>query len=196
MKKIIIFLLINILFQNNSYASKWGKGELKLDDYVVEKFIEYIKGNVSKSPHLFAVSVDGWGYNYYYCSTGSSCQGGDEQILQECSRYSKGVECFLFARKRTIKWKNDFNPGKGKISKISSKWTDAEIRNKLTELGFLGNTTSLSSTSDNTKTTSKILNNEKKENTVEQLEALTSLYKSGLLTKEEFSKAKAKILND
>ena len=84
MKKIFIFLLINILFQSNSYASKWGKGELKLDDYVVEKFIEYIKGNVSKSPHLFAVSVDGWGYNFYYCSTGSSCRGGDEQILQEC----------------------------------------------------------------------------------------------------------------
>ena len=78
--------------------------KVKLNDYVVEKFIEYIKGNVSKSPHLFAVSVDGWGYNFY-CSTGSSCRGGDEQILQECSRYSKGVECFLFARNRTIKWK-------------------------------------------------------------------------------------------
>ena len=155
MKKIFIFLLINILFQSNSYASKWGKGELKLDDYVVEKFIEYIKGNVSKSPHLFAVSVDGWGYNFYYCSTGSSCRGGDEQILQECSRYSKGVECFLFARNRTIKWKNNINPGKGKISKISSKWTDAEIRNKLTELGFLGNTTLSTSSNEINETKEK-----------------------------------------
>jgi hypothetical protein len=39
----IIILLI--LVNSNSYAaSKWGKGELKLDDFVVEGFIQYIKG--------------------------------------------------------------------------------------------------------------------------------------------------------
>ena len=151
----ILTLLFALTFSNvNSYAgSKWGKGELKLDDYVVDKFIEYVKGNASKSPYLFAVSIDGWGYNYYYCSSGSNCQGGDEQILQECARYSKDVECFLFARKRTIKWKNGINPGKGKASKISRKWSDAEIRNKLTELGFLGTTTSSSSSSNEIKET-------------------------------------------
>ena len=37
---------------------------------------------------------------------------------------------------RTIKWDNDINPGKGKMSRINSKWTDQEIRDKLTELGF------------------------------------------------------------
>tara|TARA_B100000902_G_scaffold393540_1_gene448007 strand:- start:1302 stop:2111 length:810 start_codon:yes stop_codon:yes gene_type:complete len=161
MKKIIAIIFILILFNSNSNAgSKWGKGELKLDDYVVEKFIEYIRGNTSRSPYLFAVSIDGWGYNYYYCSSGSNCQGGDEQILQECARYSKDVECFLFARKRTIKWKNGINPGKGKASKISSKWSDAEIKSKLTELGFLGSKTT-SSSSTNT-TTKKV---EKKEDT-------------------------------
>jgi hypothetical protein len=138
------------LFSGNvQSASKWGKGELKLNDFVVEKFLEYIKGNVSKSPYMFAVSIDGMGYNYYYCKSGSSCRGGDEQILQECSRISKEVECFLFASRRTIKWKNGINPGKGKISKISRKWSDAEIRAKLTELGFLGSSTS--STSSTTK---------------------------------------------
>ena len=145
-------MVLGLLLNGNANASsKWGKGELKLDDYVVKKFIEYIKGNVTKTPYLFAVSKDGWGYQYYYCASGGGCAGGDEQILEECRRYSKDVECFLFARKRTIKWKNGINPGKGKVSKISSKWSDAEIRNKLTELGFLGNSTSSSSSTSEIK---------------------------------------------
>ena len=153
----IIILLI--LVNSNSYAaSKWGKGELKLDDFVVEGFIQYIKGGFSKTPALFAVSIDGMGYHYYYCSQGMSCDGGGAQILEECSKYWNDVECFLFARKRTIKWKNGINPGKGKASKISSKLSDSEIRAKLNELGFLGSKTT-SSSSENT-TTKKI---EKKE---------------------------------
>jgi hypothetical protein len=147
MKKLFSYLFILTLCSSTAFAgSKWGKGELKLDDFVVEKFIEYIRGNVSKTPYIFAVSIDGWGYNYYYCGSGGGCQGGGENILKECSRYSKGVECFLFARKRTIKWKNGINPGKGKVSKISSKWSDVEIRAKLTELGFLGSGSSSTTT--------------------------------------------------
>ena len=145
--------ILFIFFTGNALAgSKWGKGELKLDDYVVKAFIEYIRGGVTKTPYMFAVSIDGWGYNYYYCGSGGGCEGGDQNILEECSRYSKDVECFLFARKRTIKWKNGINPGKGKASKISSKWSDDEIREKLTELGFLG-TVASSSTSNDVKET-------------------------------------------
>ncbi len=159
MKNFLFFLFSIILINNSSYAgSKWGKGELKLDGYVVDKFIEYVKGGHSETPYLFAVSKDGWGYNYYYCSAGSQCQGGAEQILEECKRYSKDVECFLFARKRTIKWKNGINPGKGKVSKISSKLSATEIKAKLTELGFLGTTDSPSTSSDsssNSSTTKK-----------------------------------------
>ena len=194
MKKILTTIFIFILFNSNSYAgSKWGKGELKLDDFVVEKFIEYIKGGHTQTPYLFAVSKDGWGYNYYYCRSGMNCQGGDEQILEECSRYSKDVECFLFARKRTIKWKNGINPGKGKASKISSKLSDSEIRAKLTELGFLGSS-SKSSSSTNT-TTSETKKIEKKSNLTKELKELKELFDAGVLTKEEFEKAKKKILN-
>ena len=161
MRKIFGIVVLAILLSGNAYGgSKWGKGELKLDEYVVEKFIEYLRGNVTQTPYLFAVSKDGWGYNYYYCPSGGGCEGGAEQILEECAKYSNNVECSLFARKRTIKWKNGINPGKGKASKISSSWSDAEIRNKLTELGFLGNITSSSSSSSDTK---KI--EEKKEDT-------------------------------
>ena len=85
---------------------------------------------------LFAVSEDGWGYNYYYCESGMACSGGAENILKECSKYSNGVDCYLFASKRTVRWKNGINPGKGKASKFSRKWSDAEIKQKLIELGF------------------------------------------------------------
>jgi len=149
-KKILVILVLSLIFSTNvQSASKWGKGDLQLDDFVVEAFIEYIKGNASKAPYMFAVSIDGYGYNYYYCQSGSTCRGGDEQILQECSRYSKDIECFLFASRRTIKWKNGINPGKGKASKISRKLSDTEIRAKLTELGFLGGSTSSTSTNTN-----------------------------------------------
>ena len=155
MKKFLLILFLGFLLTGNTQASsKWGKGELKLDDFVVEKFMEYLRGNVSKTPYLFAVSVDGWGYMYYYCKAAAACRGGAEQILQECSRYSKDQECYLFASRRTIKWKNGINPGKGKASKISSKWSDAKIRARLTELGFLGSKTT-SSSSANTITKKK-----------------------------------------
>ena len=39
------------------------------------------------------------------------------------------------------------------------------------------------------------LSNDQSEDTVEQLNKLNDLYKSGVLTKDEFEKAKKKILN-
>ncbi len=188
MKKLLAIVVLGLLLSGNAYAAKkWGKGELKLSPLVTEKFIEYIKGNQSKAPYLFSVSIDGSEYQYYYCGAGlNNCRGGDEHILEQCEKYSKGVKCFLFARNRTIKWKNGINPGKGKASTINSKWSDEEIIAKLTELGFLGEATS---TEEKISTTNK-------GNTVEQLETLTKLYESGNLTKEEFDAAKKKVLSD
>ena len=49
--------------------------------------------------------------------------------------------CKIFAKRRTIKWKNGINPGKGKMSRINSKLDLNGLKAKLTELGFYGNTT-------------------------------------------------------
>ena len=140
MKKFISVIVLYLLFSSSANSGpKWGKGDLQLSDYVAESFIRYIKGNVSQTPHKFAVSKDGLGYQFYYCSTGSTCSGGDSLILEECSKNSGGTECFIFASRRTIKWKNGTNPGKGNASKFSRKWSDQEIYAKLTELGFYNN---------------------------------------------------------
>ena len=105
MKKLLGILVLVLLLSTNAFAGKkWGSGELKLSPFVTDKFIEYIKGNQTRAPYLFSVSIDGRAYRYYYCGSGlNNCRGGDEQILQECERSSKGVQCFLFARNRTIK---------------------------------------------------------------------------------------------
>ena len=67
-KNILFFSLIAFFLSNTAFAkTKWGKGDLQLSDYVVDVFIEYIKGNSSKSPYMFAVSHDGETFNYYYC---------------------------------------------------------------------------------------------------------------------------------
>ena len=124
---------------------------------------------------------------FYYCrqSTGA-CQdrGGIQQAIKKCESKTN-TKCGLIARRRTVVWKNGINKG-GKQGAIKSKWSEDEIRAKLTELGFLGEATS---TEEKVSTTNK-------GNTVEQLETLTKLYESGNLTKEEFEKAKKKILDD
>ena len=186
----VIFTALSILvvLTNTSFAAKWGKGELKMSDKIADVFIKYIKGKHSESPFLFAIARDGLQYQYYYCSAGlNNCAGlSHTKVISECNSYSEkygsGAECAMFSRNRTVKWKNGIN----KNTKINSKWSDAEIRAKLTELGFLGEATS----------TEEKVSTINKGNTVEQLETLSKLYESGNLTKEEFDAAKKKVLND
>ena len=167
---------------------EYGYGELKLSNKVVDAFIEFIKGKNANSPYLFSVAIDGLEYQYWICPGGlNNCRGGSHKIVnKDCEKYSResgsGAKCAVFAHNRTIRWDNQIN----KKAKINSKWSDEEIRAKLTELGFLGEATS---TEGKISTTNK-------GNTVEQLETLTKLYESGNLTKEEFEAAKKKILSD
>ena len=129
---------------STSAFAKIGKGDLKLDSWTIDKFIKYIKGKHSKSPELFIVSKDGTWSMYYYCGAGAgNCRGSASPGIKKCER-ATNTDCGLFARGRSIKWKNGINPGKGKASTIKSKWNDDQIRAKLTELGFLGG--SISST--------------------------------------------------
>tara|TARA_B100001063_G_scaffold152710_1_gene142465 strand:+ start:507 stop:938 length:432 start_codon:yes stop_codon:yes gene_type:complete len=141
MIKKFIFILalsisINFISTSNSSANKYGSGELKLSPMVVEYFIHYIRGKQSKYPAIFYVTLDGTDATYWYCSERTNCQSGAPSQERATCLQATGKECKAFARQRTIKWKTDLNPGKGKISMISSKLTDQEIKNKLKELGF------------------------------------------------------------
>ena len=131
---LITFLLLN---STSSASSKFGFGDLKMSNKVIEKFITYVQGKNNKRPMLFAVSSDGLEYNYYYCAHGQKCGGGHERILKECLKYSRkygnGGECFIFARGWTVKWDN----GNSKNVKFKSKMSGSEIRAKLKEISFV-----------------------------------------------------------
>jgi hypothetical protein len=135
--KNISILLIFLFSSNNSFAAKYGTGELKLSNATVQYFIRYIRGKQFQYPSEFYVTIDGSNATYWYCSEMTNCREGSiSQNLAICFR-NTGIECKKFARKRTIKWKNGINPGKGKISQIKTKWSDQEIKSHLKELGFI-----------------------------------------------------------
>ena len=118
--------------------TKAGKGELQLTDAVVNYFMQYVRGRHLKYPVDFYVATDGTNAIYWFCSEGTCRESDSVQSIKICEK-ELGKKCKKFAVRRTIKWKNGINPGKGKASKISSKWSDAEIYAKLTELGFYKN---------------------------------------------------------
>ena len=183
MKKILGIVLISFLLSNTSNAGKYGTGELQLTESMVRYFIEYIRGGHAKSPSDFYLTTDGTDGTSWYCGQGLKClEGNVSQDIADCERKT-GKECKKFAFRRIIKWKNGINPGKGKASKINSKWSDEEIFAKLTELGFYGGTKTSTTSSDNSS------------DIVDKLRDLKKLYDEGVLTKEEFGKAKKKILN-
>ena len=98
--------------------------------------------------------------------------------------------CYIFDRKRKIVWGN-------KNYKISRKATNSEIREILEELGFTGTKKSSTTNSSTTETKPKITKKKKVENksgVVKQIQDLNEMYKSGIISKEEFDKAKKKIL--
>jgi len=206
MKKILGILFLILLLSTGSFAGvKKGKGEVEMSNHAVERFITYLRGKKGMKPMAFILSSNGSYTFYWYCAHEGGCRDGNfGPTIRECEEKT-GVDCGLFARKRTIVWKNDINPGKGKASKINSKWSDTEVRAKLTELGFLGGSISTTTTTTTKPKTTKKKKakqikeakkeNKRDENIVKKLKDLKELLDSGVLTKEEFKKAKKKLLN-
>ena len=192
MKKFLGILVLGLLWCNTSNAGSWGEGELQLTKRIADYFIQFVRGGGSKSPAGFYVTLDGTDAMYWYCSSGQgNCIEGSAAANIKICETNTRKKCKKFAFRRTIKWKNGINPGKGKASKINSKWSDSEIYAKLTELGFYKNDFSTNSTKKEEKKETK----ESKSDIVGQLETLSKLYEAGNLTKEEFKKAKNKLLN-
>ena len=157
MKKILGIVVLGLLLSTGSFAgTKKGKGEVTIKDSTVYFFIEYIRGKKGMKPQGFILSSNGSWAHYWYCPYSRCAAGNFNPTIRKCEE-ATGVSCGLFASRRTIVWKNDINPGKGKASTVKSKWSDAEIRAKLTELGFLGGSSSLSTTKKKKKEPKKVV---------------------------------------
>jgi len=120
----------------------------------------------------------------------------------KCERHH-GQSCSRFAKGRYVLWDNEINP-KGKTAKFSSKMSESEVRAKLTKLGFYNNdfldtttTPKITKKKETKKVEKKITKKITKSDAdiVSKLKDLKDLLDSGVLTKEEFEKAKKKLLN-
>ena len=191
----LFLLLIFFLTPFNSYAG-YGSGELKLSDNAVYAFHKYIEGKMGK-PEKFFISTDGKTSHWWYCPHPQCAPMGDTQEAKKCTKRAGGVECKTFAVRRSIKWDNGVDKKALKI-KFNSKDSIQDIKDKLTALNFYG-----SNSVDKSKQKSKYITKKKyssddkksSNNITEQLETLNNMYKKGLLTEEEFKKAKQKLLN-
>ena len=175
MKKILIFMLSFVLWSNFAFAkSYYGHGDLKLSEGLIDYYIQYLKNSRDRSPLAFLVAPIGDGRNYatyYYCPAGqANCTSlNRKKATNACAdsarkKYNdQNIQCFIFDFRRIVKWDNGINPGKGKTSKINSKWSKEEIIAKLTELGFYGETSSsLSKTTTEKEETKKKKKKKKK----------------------------------
>ena len=148
MKKYLIILISVFFFNSISLADKYnGRGEIILNDMFVDYFMQYIQHQNDQSPMIFLFAISESGellYPSYWFCPGGNCRSPDKPRFKkrcelDAKKYAPGekyVECFIFAKKRTIVWDNDINPMTRKESKISSKWSRSQVIEKLTELGF------------------------------------------------------------
>ena len=197
MKRILVIVALGLFFYNNSYSAIKGTGELKMSNRAVNHFISWCKKKEFRDgrrckPSMFIMSSDGqWSQGNICCY--SSCQDTrSKKIIKACERET-GTLCGVFSIRRTIYWDNGINKKKNK-AKFSSKWSDEEFKSELTRLGFYGGTkTSQVKPKITKKSTTTSSNNSSV--IVDKLRDLKKLYDEGVLTKEDFEKAKKKILN-
>jgi len=210
-----------LLLNFNAYAAPDGRGQIQLSEDVVKSFIDYLVGDIGtqksvfNKPSTFWITIDGsrsyWWYkpqgggsNKDRAQTYSDLFQANEAITQgdgvgpatskptierdKCERHH-GQSCSRFARGRYVSWDNGINP-KGKAAIFSSKMSENEVRAKLAKLGFYDDDTIITSNTDETNTETS-----SNKSLTDQLSDLSKLFKDGLITEEEFTKAKKKLLN-
>jgi len=170
------------LYNPSGHAMITGKGEVKLTERALQNFLWYLRGDWPERkkgryvPAYFILSSNGnWSY-FLWCPY-NECWSNERPHVAMCERET-GVPCGAFAVRRRISWDNGINTSK-KRAKFTSKMSDEEVKSELNRLGFYG----------------EIENQSNSINLSEQLQSLKKLYEDGILTKEEYKKAKKKILN-
>lgn len=148
MRKILIIIFITIFSNKNVSADKFvGVGDFKLSDLEIEYFTKYIKTPAGKKPSVYWMIVENgesiWSA-YWTCPEGNCHEVNKTEAQKQCLRGAKkyykrkDLKCYIFAKKRVVVWDNDVNTGHRKKSSFSKKLSEIEIKDKLTELGFLG----------------------------------------------------------
>ena len=221
MKKIFSTVILLLFFSIKSFAAPDGRGQIQLSEDVVKSFIDYLVGDIGtqkslfNKPSTFWITIDGsrsyWWYkpqgggsNKDRAQTYSDLFQANEAITQgdgvgpatskptierdKCERHH-GQSCSRFAKGRYVSWNNGINP-KGKAAKFSSEMSESEVRAKLAKLGFYDKDSIITSNTDETNTETS-----SNKSLTDKLSDLSKLFEDGLITAEEFTKAKKKLLN-
>lgn len=212
---LVLISTSNFVFAKDKYV---GEGQLQLDDIDVKIFAEnYLNFPAGKSPSSFWIAQENgksiWSF-YWYCPN-SGCmnmrisKSEDKEICeQEGRKYyknqmkiKKDIECFIFAKRYKIVWDNGNQPDNWKQSMTKAGWSKSQLSTKLKDLGFYDNDLALIAPKDNKKKTpqkidkiEKTNNSLKNTDIISQIKDLKNLLDSGVITQEEFTKAKKKLL--
>ena len=188
MNKITVYLLLifSLFLLNNKAHAKNGSGEVNLSIRTASALYSYLNHKKGR-PMFFAIHPSGNYYSYWYCPY-EYAQGCDmtawRELVDNCTDWAKEEniegDCFMFARKSTIYWKNSVNKKKLKIPK---KLTEDQLKQFLIDNKFL-------SADANTPTY-----NIENPDLLEKIKGLKKLYDQGAITKKDFEKAKKKLLN-
>ena len=218
MKKLLGIVVLSLFFSNVvfgagtfSVSKKYiGKGPLKLSQGMVD-ILEYhfSGGRYGKwkkkqktvwNPLFLVMSTDGRHYSHYINSHGQHYEAAGNYLGKARSKCKKksGKECFVFSIGTKIVWDNGINKKRKLKRKEIFAGKTPEI---LSELGFYNGIIEEKPKKIEKKKEKKELKKTKKTKTssgdssiAQKLKELNELYKSGALTKEEFTKAKAKLL--
>lgn len=220
MKKILVIIVLGLMLSSNSIADvagsyKKGNGPLKISTDTANLLEYYFSGGKKgayaqsqKEPwigELIVISADGNYYSWINTPTRYKNNVAPDhytgQAISSCKKKS-GQECYLFASRNKIVWDNGTPYKKRRLKRKDIK--AGRTLQILQELGFYdGNTSSSTITpkvieKKDPKIKKKIVNKKESVNDkdiVKKLKDLKELLDSGVLTNEEFEKAKKKLLN-
>lgn len=205
---LIIIFTINLFLSSVVFAGvttmyKRGQGPLKLTENMAN-ILEYFfsggtlgvyaeKQKEKWKPGLIAVSEDGSNFSYFRHPLHVTEVDGKQYAglaVKDCQKKS-GKKCYLFANGYKIVWDNGSDKKRRRLKRKEVR--AGKTIDILIELGFYDGRKNSSVKTDN-KQKKKETKSEDKD-IVKKLKDLKDLYDSGAITKEEFDKAKKKILN-
>ena len=207
MKKFLAIVLLFFFININSHA-KNGLGPIKFTSSSYQAFVEYLTGEYVPNqkgvlqgkggkPLGFAINQKGNQTFFYYCPRkyGDNCMDGAwVEAQNKCTKRSKdrgNGRCFVFAKGRKIVW-DSVN------IKIPRKPTNEQLKEIFAKNGWYGaienkEIVKPKITKKKKKVTKKVSKNSA--DIVNKLKELNELRDNGVLTDEEFTKAKKKLLN-
>lgn len=181
---IVSVILISQVYITNTFAKK-GSGEVILSNSSLTGLINYL--NYGKGTGMyFILHESGKEFQWSYCLkqyTGQCVETEYPKLIRECKKYAEeqnlSGDCYIFAKKRRIVWKNSSNK---KFIKIPKKISDEDLKVLLLKNNFL---------TEDINTPTFDLDNP---DLVEKLKGLKKLYDDGALTKADFENAKKAVM--